>query len=181
MRLHPSRRTIVVFALGALLAVASVGIAMAASGDLWHAQVTMTPGYPQLPAQHIDGGAANGGEDLYVNGQVWTGTVTNEATGESHPATFMIDQMFAINPYFSSELFDSGTFTLAGDHHQKVACQGTIALSRDHHLLGANGYFQGIIRFDDRPKSCPLAGSMQLVWGTDTNGGNSIDLRFVER
>lgn len=182
MRHHPSSRTILVFALGALLAFASVGIAMAASGNLWRAHFTMTPGYAQLPVQHIDGGSASGGEDLYVNGQVWTGTVTNQATGESYPGTFMIDQMFAINPYFSSELFDSGTFTLTRpDGGPKVVCEGTIALSRDHHLLGANGYFQGIIRFDDKPKACPLAGSMQLVWGTDTDLGNTIDLQFLER
>lgn len=167
---------------GALFAFASVGIAMAASGNLWQAHFTMTPGYAQLPVQHLDGGNANGGEDLYVNGQVWTGTVTNQATGVAYPEVFNIDQMFAINPYFSSALFDSGTFTLTQPTGGKrPVCQGTIALHRDHRLLGANGYFQGIVRFDATPKTCPLADSMQLVWGTDTDLGNTIDLQFLER
>ena len=182
MRHRPSTRSVLVFMVGALFALASVGVALAASGDLWRAHFTMTPGYAQLPVQHIDGGNANGGEDLYVNGQVWTGTVTNQATGVSYPGTFNIDQIFAINPYFSSELFDSGTFTLTEPGGgKKTVCEGTIALSRDHHLLGANGYFQGIIRFDAKPKACPVAGSMQLVWGTDIDFGNTLDLQFVER
>ena len=182
MRHRPTSRTILVFMVGALFALAAVGVAFATSGNLWRAQVTMTPGYAQLPVQHLNGGTANGGEDLYVNGQVWTGTVTNEATGVAYSASFDIDQMFAMNPYFSSALFDSGTFKLTrpggGD---RTVCEGTIALHRDHRLLGANGYFQGIIRFADRPKACPLAGSMQLVWGTDTDFGDTIDLQFLER
>jgi hypothetical protein len=166
---------------GALIALSSVGIALATSGDVWHAQITMTPGYAQLPAQHLDGGAANGGEDLYVNGQVWTGSLTNETTGASYLWTGLVDQMFAVNPYFLSELLDSGSFTLTGQNENQTLCKGTLALVRDHHLLGPNGYFQGVFRFADGPKRCPFAGTLQLVFGSDDAPGTNIDLEFVER
>jgi hypothetical protein len=169
--------------VGALVALSSVGIALAKSGDVWRAHITMTAGYPQLPVQHLDGGNANGGEDLYVNGQVWNGSLTNQATGSSYRWTGTLDQMFAVNPNFSSELLDSGSVTLTGPSDNQTVCTGTLALVRDHHSLGPQGYFQGVLRFADTPKRCPFAGTLQLVYGTDdaTTGGTPIDLEFMER
>jgi hypothetical protein len=167
----------------ALIALSSVGIALAKSGDVWHAHITMTAGYPQLPVQHLDGGNANGGEDLYVNGQVWNGSLTNQTTGVSYRWTGTVDQMYAVNPYFSSELLDSGSFTLMGQNDNQTLCTGTLALVRDHHSLGPQGYFQGVLRFAAGSKRCPFAGTLQLVFGTDdaASGGTPIDLKFVER
>jgi hypothetical protein len=90
--------------------------------------------------------------------------------------------MFAVNQYFASELLDSGSFTFArSGSGSQVLCAGTLALGRDHHLLGAQGYFQGVFRFAGVPKRCPFAGTLQLVWGSDNNFGADIDLEFVER
>jgi hypothetical protein len=179
-RRMPKRMMLVV--VGALIALSTTaGIALATSGDVWQAHITMTPGYAQLPAQHLDGGTANGGEDLYVNGQVWNGSLTNQATGATYQWTGKVDQMFAANPNFSSELLDSGSFTLTGQKGQTV-CTGTLALNRDHHSLGTQGYYQGVFRFAAAPKGCPFAGTLQLVYGTDVAvPGSPIDLAFVQR
>jgi hypothetical protein len=181
-RPHLSRRTIVGLLVGTILAIVTAGIALATSGDVWHANVTVTAGYPQLPVQHLNGGNANGGEDLYVNGQVWNGSLTNQSTGESYRWVGNVDQMFAINPYFCCELLSSGSFTLTragGGIDGQTLCTGTLALGRDHHLLGAQGYYQGMLRFAAQPKRCPFAGTLQLVWGTDD--GSQLDLEFLER
>lgn len=185
MRHRFSRHWVLGLFIGAFVALSSAGIALAMSGDVWHAGITVTPGYPQLPGQQLDGGVLNGGVDLYVNGQVWDGTLRNESTGETYRWVGTVDQMFAVNPYFTSELLDSGSFTLvrsgSGSDGQAL-CAGTLALSRDHHSLGPNGYYQGVLRFASQPKRCPFAGTLQLVWGTDDAAtGSTIDLEFRER
>jgi hypothetical protein len=182
MRHRLSKCTALGLLIGAI-AFSAAGIALATSGDVWHAHATVAPGYPQLPVQHLNGGNANGGEDLYVNGQLWTGSLTNQATGETYSAFFTVDQMFAVNPYFSSALLDSGTFTLTRPGGESRAlCEGVVALHRDHRLLGPQGYYQGMLRFAVQPKRCPFAGTLQLVWGTDdATTGATIDLEFLER